>query len=55
MEPRVPNVNQRILASIYVPLGIVAPVLLQGKFIYRDVCDRKLTWDQQLPEEMGEV
>ena len=38
------------LASIFDPLGLAAPVTLSGKFIYRDVCDSRGLWDEELPE-----
>ena len=38
------------LASIYNPLGIVSPVTLMGKIIFRDICDEHLKWDSELPE-----
>ena len=34
------------LASIYDPLGIVSPITLQGKLLFRELCDRGITWDQ---------
>ena len=40
------------LAAIYDPLGIVSPVLLRVKILYRDVCDRKLSLDQEIPGSM---
>ena len=40
-------------ASIYDPLGIVSPITLQGKLLFRELCDRGLTWDQQLPKDLG--
>ena len=36
------------LAKIYDPIGIASPLLLQGKQIYREVCDHKLPWDVEL-------
>ena len=36
------------LAKIYDPLGIASPLTLQGKQIYREVCDVKLPWDTEL-------
>ena len=32
----------RKLAKIYDPLGLAAPITLQGKLIYRDICDTKI-------------
>ena len=40
------------IAKIYDPLGLIAPVTLQGKFLYRDCCDAKLPWDNKLPNEL---
>ena len=40
------------LASIYDPIGIASPVTLQGKVFFRELCDMKLSWDQQLPEHL---
>ena len=38
----------RKLARIYDPLGLVSPLTLEGKLIYRDVSDAKLPWDAGL-------
>ena len=38
----------RKLAKIYDPLGLVSPLTLEGKLIYRDVCDAKVLWDAGL-------
>ena len=37
------------LASIYDPLGVASPATLDGKQLFRDICDSKLPWDTQLP------
>ena len=39
-------------AGIYYPLGLVSPLTLQGKLLYRAICDQKLAWDKQLPTEL---
>ena len=36
------------LAKIYDPMGLASPLLLQGKQIYREVCDSKVSWDTKL-------
>ena len=41
------------LAKVYDPLGLVAPVTLSGKLIYRAVCDTKIAWDAQLPDDLA--
>ena len=38
----------KYLASIYDPLGFLSPITLQGKLIFRDVCDEKYSWDKPL-------
>lgn len=38
----------RKLARIYDPLGLVSPLTLEDKLMYRDVCDAKLPWDVDL-------
>ncbi len=40
------------LAKVYDPLGITSPLLLQGKQVYREVCDTKLPWDADLKGEI---
>ena len=40
------------LAKIYDPLGLIAPVTLTGKQIYRDVCETKAQWDAQLNDAL---
>ena len=46
----------RTLARIYYSLGLVSPLTLEDKLIYRDVCDPKLakwqTWERSLPTEI---
>ena len=54
---QIPNVkknaaNQNILstlASIYDPLGFVSPFILVGKIIYRNLCDLKFSWNEEIP------
>ena len=43
----------RNLAKIYDPLGLVAPLTVKGKFIYRDVCNAKVAWDAPLPPQLA--
>ena len=43
----------RNLARLYDPLGLVAPVTIKGKFIYRDVCNVKVAWDAPLPPPLA--
>lgn len=41
-----------ILASIYDPLGFVAPFILLGKEILQQMCKENIGWDMPLPEEL---
>ena len=36
------------LAKVYDPLGIVSPMTICGKFIFRDICEKKFPWDAPL-------
>ena len=38
--------------QVYDPLGMVAPVTLVSKEIYHEICDRKLSWDEELPPDL---
>ena len=41
------------LAKIYDPLGFVSPAMLEGKQIYREASEIKLSWDTPPPEEIA--
>ncbi|KAK3745904.1 hypothetical protein QZH41_000285 [Actinostola sp. cb2023] len=43
------------LAKVYDPLGLVSPITLSGKIIYRSVCDDKIGWDVPLPEPLAKM
>ena len=40
-----------VVASVYDPLGWLAPFILRGKHILQDVCTAKLSWDDELTPE----
>ena len=42
----------RKLATIYDPLGFASPLTLQGKLLYRRICEEKLPWDEELPSNL---
>ena len=57
--PSIPAVTTRrgilaSLAKVYDPLGLVSPVILEAKQLYRDACVKKLAWDAPLPQEILE-
>ena len=40
------------LAYIFDQLGLISPATLTGKDMYREACDRKISWDEQLTEPL---
>ena len=42
------------VSSIYDPLGLVAPVILQGKRILQELCRDGVGWDEKVPEDIEE-
>ena len=51
-QPETKRGMPKFLASIYDPVGIISPVTLWTKNMYRDECNLKLSWDQRLPEDL---
>ncbi|XP_068707690.1 uncharacterized protein [Montipora foliosa] len=39
------------LAKIYDPLGLASPITLEGKMLYRQACELRIPWDQELPRK----
>lgn len=40
------------IASLYDPLGLLSPFILQGKQILQEICCESLDWDTPLPEDL---
>lgn len=40
------------VASVYDPLGFLAPIVLVGKQILQQMCRDKLSWDDNLPDDL---
>ena len=38
------------LAKVYDPLRLASPITLQGKQIYHEACNCKVSWDKAIPE-----
>jgi hypothetical protein len=53
------NVTKRgilsTLASVYDPLGLVLPIMLQGKLVYHEACKLKTAWDATSPAKVTEL
>lgn len=41
-----------VIASVYDPLGFIAPFILCGKHILQELCIRGIGWDDPLPEDV---
>ena len=41
----------RLTASIFDPLGIISPVIMQMKLLFQSLCSRNYGWDTPLSEE----
>ncbi|XP_073732301.1 uncharacterized protein [Misgurnus anguillicaudatus] len=41
-----------IVASIYDPLGFLAPFVLLGKKVLQEMCQKGISWDEPLPSEL---
>lgn len=40
------------MAKIYDPLGLIAPLMLTAKQIYRKLCETKVQWDAKMNREL---
>ena len=41
-----------IIASLYDPLGLIAPFVLRGKMILQSMCKEDVSWDEPLPAHL---
>jgi len=56
-QDEVPSTKRELLkklAKVNDPLSLTSPLSLQGKLIYRDICNQKLPWDEQLNTNLTE-
>ena len=44
----------KTLSSIYDPLGLMSPVIVEGKHLYRTAVDEKKGWDSEVSKELKE-
>jgi hypothetical protein len=42
-----------VISTIFYPLGIVSPLVIQGRMLLQDTVRLKLQWDVQVPEEIA--
>ena len=42
----------KTVASFYDPLRIMAPILIEGKHLYRLAVDEKKGWDEEVSNEL---
>ena len=42
------------IARIYDPLGVASPLTLCGKLLYREACNFRIGWDEQLPSDLAD-
>ena len=40
------------ISSIYDPIGIISPLMLEPKLIIQELWTTNLAWDEQLPDDM---
>ena len=40
------------LAKLYDVMGLISPVILKGKLIFRELCELKIGWDKEVPPEL---
>ncbi|XP_055998882.1 uncharacterized protein LOC130047582 [Ostrea edulis] len=51
----VPETKRGVLSylhSLYDPIGFLSPVILSGRFIFRDITQLELGWDELLPKDI---
>ena len=55
-KPKDATLTKRVilscLNSLYDPLGFIAPVILQGRFLFRDLITLSLGWDEEVPVDI---
>jgi len=51
MKPRTRRGLLSTMISLFDSLGLVAPVVLEARSIYRSLCEQELEWDEEMPEK----
>ena len=41
-----------IISSLFDPMGIISPVMVNAKILFQDTCKLKIGWDTELPQEL---
>ena len=39
------------LAKTFDPLGVLSPILIDGKFLFQELCVKNIRWDDELPPD----
>ena len=43
----------RISGMFYDPLGVIPPMVLQTPLLFKNICHKKLAWDDVIPEKFA--
>ena len=43
-----------LISSVYDPLGLVGPFVIRGKILFQMLCRRKVGWDEEIPDDVGD-
>ena len=43
----------RISAMFYDSLGVISPLVLQTRLLFKNICNEKLDWDDVIPEKFA--
>ena len=41
-----------VISSLFDPMGIISPVMVNAKILFQDICQLKIGWDTELPQEL---
>ena len=50
-KPRTKRGMLATMNAVFDPLGFITPIVLEAKLLYRNLCEKKLDWDESMPAE----